>query len=83
MITMSSTSTGHTRNVAGHKLTQITKYAYEQALANGKRRWYIKFKKSDGKGYIWKVTRAFKDKAQYINQKPYRTLTDAVLAANK
>jgi hypothetical protein len=78
----SSTSTFHTRNVAGFKLKQVTRYAYEQILADGKRRWFIKFKKAGGKGFAWGVTRSFTDEVRYVNAKRYPTLTDAVLATN-
>lgn len=77
------TSTYHTRNIAGFKLKQVTRYAYEQDCGNGRRRWFIRFKKSDGKGFIWAMTRIFTDEVQYLNHKRYATLTDAVLAANK
>lgn len=78
-----STSVFHTRNVAGFKLKQVTRFAYEQDLGNHKRRWFIKFKKAGGKGFVWKVTRAFTVEVRYVNQKGYPTLTAAVLATNK
>ena len=81
---MGSLSKSHVRNVAGQKLIRVTRAVYEQPLGNDKKRWFIRFHVDGTKSdYVWKFTRPFVKKPNTVGKTHYRTLTDAVIAANK
>jgi hypothetical protein len=88
---MSSVRLGHTRNVAGVKLTKISNAVYEQQLPKGKRRWFVRFQKEGSakhnhwitRGGLWAYTMPFVDTPRQVSTKRFELLTDAVLTANK
>ncbi|MEM9954361.1 MAG: hypothetical protein AAF846_22310 [Chloroflexota bacterium] len=73
----------HTRNVAGHQLSQVTKSVYKQEFGNGTFRLFIKFRRKRNE-YVWRYTEVGDDSAfpDKWSIKSYPTLTDAVIAVN-